>query len=626
MRHFGVAGGFTLAAAIFLLPPGVSPASDEAGAGLESRSQRPYVHRIDLYDKEGRYIDPTARNAAVFSNDATCGKCHDVEAVSGGWHFNHADPSVDAGRRGEPWFLVDESSGTQIPISYRGWEGTWKPEAVGMQAADFLLLFGRHLPGGGIGEARHRGEDGDERWARMGDFGIDCMICHSVSSHDDPARRAEQVAAGNFEYVSVVGMGLGSVKGSALEEPKASAKADPFADFDPANEESVVAAAVEFIYNASRLDADKRVLFELVREIPNENCFTCHSSHVGQSSDGLMTWQRAGDVHVDSGMACVDCHRNGIDHRMVRGFEGEKTSVLTHQEAFTCRGCHLGTGASHAMEVTQTAGGLGSPVPGHHGIPLIHFQTMACTSCHSGPLPDADRTIVQTSMGHGLGLPRFGRRAVELPIIVEPIFLPDQTGKLAPHRMVWPSFYGRLGEDEKVVPLPPSALPLRSDSSKPPTQSGVTREGVVAMLRALAERGDADCVYVANGFLHRLAEDGELMEERHTAAEPYAWPLAHDVRPGAQSLGARGCQECHSPEAPFLFSKLRVPLVLERPLPVEIASAEIAGLDEAAQERFARTFALRPLYKVVGFASLAVIGLVLASAGGAWVMSGRRWR
>ena len=69
-----------------------------------------------------------------------------------------------------------------------------------------------------------------------------------------------------------------------------------------------------------------------------------------------------------------------------------------------------------------------------------------------------------------------------------------------------------------------------------------------------------------------------------------------------------------------------MPLVLERPVSVEVASAEFAGLDEVEQKRFAQSFALRPLYKLVGFASLALMGLVLVSAGGAWLLSGRRWR
>ena len=34
-------------------------------------------------------------------------------------------------------------------------------------------------------------------------------------------------------------------------------------------------------------------------------------------------WTHDGDIHLIKGMLCVDCHRNGADHMMVRGYEGE---------------------------------------------------------------------------------------------------------------------------------------------------------------------------------------------------------------------------------------------------------------------------------------------------------------
>jgi hypothetical protein len=36
------------------------------------------------------------------------------------------------------------------------------------------------------------------------------------------------------------------------------------------------------------------------------------------------------------------------------------------------------------------------------------------------------------------------------------------------------------------------------------------------------------------------------------------WPIAHDVRPAAQSLGVRNCEDCHSPDLPFFFGKVQV--------------------------------------------------------------------
>src|SRR5207244_11240622 len=29
------------------------------------------------------------------------------------------------------------------------------------------------------------------------------------------------------------------------------------------------------------------------------------------------------DFHIRASMSCVDCHRNGVDHMIVRGYEGE---------------------------------------------------------------------------------------------------------------------------------------------------------------------------------------------------------------------------------------------------------------------------------------------------------------
>lgn len=611
-----------LALLTFLLHPAGGSASEEE-SGLETRSERPFVHRINLYAEDGRVIDPHARNAPVFSNDATCGKCHDVAAVAQGWHFNAPSLEADHGRRGEPWFLIDEATGTQIPVSYRGWPGTWTPESLDLSPQDFITLFGRHLPGGGIGDPRHRDGDSDDNWDSTGNLEIDCMVCHSVSPNYDPLPRIEQIDLGNYRYVSVVAMGLGTVKGSSLESAStATSIDDAFAEFDPAMEEGEKKAVVDFIYNISRFDEDNRTLFELVGEIPSTNCLFCHTNHVTQSSDGLEDWQRPRDVHLEAGLSCVDCHSNGIDHNIVRGFEGETIQGALHGEMFTCRGCHMGTNPRHATDVTANAGGLGSPIPGHHGIPLIHFETMSCTSCHSGPMPDHQTTILQTSMAHGLGVPRFERAVMELPYIVQPIFIPDQVGKLAPHKAVWPSYFGVMDNDGTVTPLSPDQVRARvsiDSKQKPPIDPGI----IAKTLKELQENGDVAHVYVSEGQLHRLENTtGELASEEHPAAQPYTWPLAHDVRPAGQSIGARSCQECHSPEAPFLFSKVSLPLVLQRPEPLVQTAFEFSGLDSTLNQRFAQSFAIRPLYKVALALAILLTGLALLAAIVGWLIRG----
>jgi hypothetical protein len=128
-----------------------TPAAAQESRFATSDSLSPRVHLIELYDADGVQINPTADNARPYSPMKTCGKCHDYDAISHGFHFNELSGQTTTGRRGEPWMWVDPRSGTQIPLSYRGWEGTYDPRDLGISPRDFLLQFGRHFPGGGPG-------------------------------------------------------------------------------------------------------------------------------------------------------------------------------------------------------------------------------------------------------------------------------------------------------------------------------------------------------------------------------------------------------------------------------------------------------------------------------------------
>ena len=139
------------------------PAEESRFAMTHSRSQ--YVHWIEIYDAAGRRIDPTDPNAAPYSPVHTCGRCHEYEAIAHGHHFNAKGNLVEPGRPGEPWIWTDTRTGTQIPLSYRGWPGTYDPRELNISAWDFLLKFAHHMPGGGVGfppEVIDQQEDGEE--------------------------------------------------------------------------------------------------------------------------------------------------------------------------------------------------------------------------------------------------------------------------------------------------------------------------------------------------------------------------------------------------------------------------------------------------------------------------------
>src|SRR5258706_12019927 len=81
-------------------------------------SRTPFVHRIPLRDEQDIPITPPKPGAESKDKPApvklasiayTCGKCHDYPAINKGWHFDAGDPSVGAGRPGEPWILTDDA-------------------------------------------------------------------------------------------------------------------------------------------------------------------------------------------------------------------------------------------------------------------------------------------------------------------------------------------------------------------------------------------------------------------------------------------------------------------------------------------------------------------------------------
>ena len=105
-------------------------------------SRSPFVHRIVLLDEDGTVIRPPkpGDEAAAATNSTkpvslakTCGKCHsDYDVMSHGLHFNFSDVLAPHGRAGEPWILTDVQTRTQLPLSYRGWKGTFHPYDVGL--------------------------------------------------------------------------------------------------------------------------------------------------------------------------------------------------------------------------------------------------------------------------------------------------------------------------------------------------------------------------------------------------------------------------------------------------------------------------------------------------------------
>lgn len=145
------------------------------GEGNDGNRSKP-VHLFELYDDAGMQIRAADTNPKPFSMKQTCGKCHDYEKISSGWHFNSLDPNVAPGRPGQPWVLTDSKTRTQIPLSSRRWPGTYAPEDVGMNAWNFLKTFYSQFPGGSFGELPVDEPDVLTRKSISGCNGFDILV------------------------------------------------------------------------------------------------------------------------------------------------------------------------------------------------------------------------------------------------------------------------------------------------------------------------------------------------------------------------------------------------------------------------------------------------------------------
>jgi len=562
------------------------------------------VHLIDLYNEEGDKkedtISPGDEPLLPFSMRQTCGRCHSYEKVSRGWHFNAADPDIAPGRPGEPWIFVDAATGTQIPLSYRHWPGTFRPEQFGLTSWDFVNLFGGHMPGGGVGELDSNNPDEIARQSVSGKLEINCMSCHDADPRHDQAEYSDQIAHQNFRWAAAATCGFASVTGSARDMP------DTYDPFMPEPPEDPKKIPPSITYRKNTFDYKNRIFFNVVRKVPAERCYFCHSK-VDADRKSPHKWASDEDVHLTAGLTCVDCHRNGIDHNITRGYEGE-ASVSTNPlaAASSCESCH-------------TTGRLGAPVPKHPGIPLVHFDKLACTACHSGPKPGERAHRIKTSRAHNLGTHNANKSRDALPHIACPVFAKQPNGKIAPHNLLWPAFWGTL-KKQSVTPIPLKIVKQMAGKilvgQRPPWSGDwvpFTTEQIAKVLRLLSSQNSlaGKPVYVCGGKLYCLDDKGILTAAEDDAARPYLWPIAHNVRPAAQALGARSCQDCHATNAPFFFGEVAVDSPLSSRQGSVRRMVEFEDIGPGFAKLFAFSFVFRPWLKVVALASCAVLAAVL---------------
>jgi hypothetical protein len=424
-------------------------AAASASAKVESHwdgGRNTPVHRLALNDEFGDPIVPGAPDALPLSTRMTCGQCHDYDTIASGWHFNMSSTNAVAGRPAQPWFLIDPLSGSQIPMSLRGWPGTYRPGQLGMTDWEWVYAFGRHLPGGDVADPKDLYAEGgpNARWDVSGPVEINCFACHSQSKAYDHSEWVRLILRQNFRWAATGALGLGEIRGMG------SRVADYWGVLRGLNrDDAVFAVPPHVVYDTRQFDAKNRAVLD-VGAPRSENCLNCHST----SQAGMPHKDIDGDVHLRAGMSCADCHGNGEDHATARGYEGDTTGKMDKTRASaSCVGCHMGTDLAKA-------GRHGAPAPKHTGIPVSHFRELTCTACHSGVTEDGALAQVRTSRANRMGVYGRARWVTSQPFILEPVFVRNDAGKIEPRRMAWPAFWGvRDGSDAaKIEPLRPEAV------------------------------------------------------------------------------------------------------------------------------------------------------------------------
>ncbi|MHC4574989.1 MAG: hypothetical protein ACYS76_12805, partial [Planctomycetota bacterium] len=254
------------------------------------------VHLIRLRDESEATIGGGDDRPQPFSTRQTCNVCHTYEKISTGWHFNYTNSKVAPGRPGQAWILVEAATRTQLPLSYRSWPGTFRPEQLGLSPFKFVQLFGRHLPGGGAGELESDAPEEVMRQLISGMLEINCLACHNGDPGQDQAEYATQIALQNFRWAAAGACEFASVSGAAIKQPDT---------YDP-----LMSDQIKVTYREDAFDHKNRVLFNIVREVPNERCYFCHSNFDLDDHDA-QKWRADEDVHLAAGLKCVDCHRSG---------------------------------------------------------------------------------------------------------------------------------------------------------------------------------------------------------------------------------------------------------------------------------------------------------------------------
>ncbi|MCA9131344.1 MAG: hypothetical protein KDB22_29870, partial [Planctomycetales bacterium] len=505
-----------------------------------------------------------------------------------------------------------------------------------------------------------------------GPLPVDCMLCHrNRGSGYSPFVWTEQIESENFAYAPTAALGIATVSGTMTRlkddfDPQAadSSKSLPKVTYEPTRFRSDGKVFFDVVrkpdsnacyYCHTNSDADavsgSRWLHdEDIHLRAGMVCADCHRNALSHETvRGFEGETHAAAASIAS-FSCQGCHMPNHNAKpqsspgRLGAPEPEHRGLPPlHFDKLSCTACHSGSlpEATVGRQINSIAHRLGD-----HGVKRTGNEQPGIV----GPV------VIPAAQWHA------GEGAVEDDEHTQDV----AAAKLTPHRMMWPSFWG-IVDSGKVQPLNPEAVyelvrrPLkvrrefteelaevklslsvrkellgeersrakdedRTDEEKQKIAAAESEarkaqvgERIAESLASIEkEYPDKQAVYISGGM--GFVRDGESAikplpaEQLGSAADPYAWPMAHSVRPARQALGAEGCTQCHNTDA-LIFKAQVQPVGL---LPdQETVAVPVHDLQQVDIERLAvwsSLFQGRSSFKIAGLIALGLTCLVTLSA------------
>ena len=684
-----VLGCATCGLAMALAFSGLAAGGQERGApsdpGPQAAGDQTLPHGVcppfALRDEEGAIIDPVAGNNAdkPYSPRQTCGRCHDYERITQGYHFTQGRgeaPTPDQKARCL-WASTPGNYGgvwcSPAPLyRYLSPKANQSPAEMDLTSFSFFTSpCGACHPGGGSAEFDRQGKrydawisdpasgfssggennlDGDYHKARWSDTGVleaDCLLCHMPDY--SVSERKKQLLAWNFRWAATAGAGFASVAGSVNE-----------------------GKPVELTYRQELFNRDGKVEPHIVREPRNEICLSCHAKP-GWKKRGANFRPRS-DVHLRAGLKCVDCHPAGSsasdpriagreEHQFGKGDDpGGHVRDDLDDTCVSCVDCH-------------DSGRMGAPIAKHRWLPPLHLEEIACQTCHV-PERSVKAALVQAGdvFNPGTKIPTKGKHLWtfygpdgnywnhygDLEMMgyddkpsdpFRPVLARYQ-GKIFPVNRVHSAWPGIEVEGQTALMQPKMGdvykmwKAHREDAGKYPGLSKITDdngdhvpevnrpEEIDALIESVAQMLGATgypmegkrVVWVMNDRVYTSGGEFRTLEMHPWEASPYAnvHKYSHDVLPANAARGVNGCTDCHHPESPFFFADTVKYLFDADAQPVTQPQYRLLGLSAPA----ARISAWREAHlKPITYGLIVVLALGIAAlAGGAalgWVFAPR---